>query len=101
MDVVKYCNFSFGVFISGFYCRDTRPPFNHLHLLETPVDGVHEEGKVRLKEGAINVPTFHTWGLLDKLVSPWRSEHLSRVCKGATVLPHPGDHFAKAIEAKT
>lgn len=85
----------FAVMISGFYCRDTRPEFMNLILEEIPIANSPEF--VKIKENSISIPSFHSWGSDDTLVSPWRSEKLSRAFSNKTISIHPSGHFQKAI----
>jgi hypothetical protein len=50
-----------------------------------------------LRFDSLTTPSFHSWGKLDELVAPWRSEALSTIFRDRCAVPHEGDHFAKAI----
>jgi uncharacterized protein (DUF924 family)/alkylated DNA repair dioxygenase AlkB/Ran GTPase-activating protein (RanGAP) involved in mRNA processing and transport len=88
----------FVAMISGFYCRDTRPEFQNC-LLEC-IPSEHAPDVVEIRKDKINIPSFHTWGLTDTLVNPWRSEKLSEAFDDSmkTVHIHQSSHFAKAIK---
>lgn len=93
----------FVAIISGFYCRDTRPEFINCILEEQPVDHFpdSETGEVfvKVRKDLINIPSFHSWGLTDTLVNPWRSEKLSQAFdESKQVHVHPSGHFVKAIK---
>jgi uncharacterized protein (DUF924 family)/Ran GTPase-activating protein (RanGAP) involved in mRNA processing and transport len=86
---LKFC-----AIISGFYCRDIR----YAKYITSTQPRVHVPDEVNILTDSILIPSFHTWGLDDKLVDPWRSEKLSQAFKNKTVTIHPSGHFAKAIK---
>lgn len=95
----------FVVIISGFYCRDTRPEFRSCLLEEVPTQ--HDPQSVKIRKDLICIPSFHSWGVADELVSPWRSEKLSDAFSSFSLFGglqtkqihiHPSGHFAKAIK---
>jgi len=86
-----HIKFDFCVVISGFYCRDVE----YCKLLLDGVPKNHRKEDVHAKGGAITMPSFHSWGLQDQLVEPWRSEKLADCFKDPLLLPHKADHFAQ------
>jgi uncharacterized protein (DUF924 family) len=86
---LKFC-----AIISGFYCRDIR----YAKYIVSSQPRVHVPDEVNILTDSILIPSFHTWGLDDKLVDPWRSEKLSQAFKNKAVTLHPSGHFAKAIK---
>ncbi|KAK3249176.1 hypothetical protein CYMTET_41386 [Cymbomonas tetramitiformis] len=90
--LVKHLNLRFCICISGFYCRDARTPFRHLHLQEVPE--LHEPGLVEISAECILLPSFHCWGTRDTHVENWRSDALSQCFKEAVVATHDGAHFS-------
>mmetsp|Transcript_17439 Transcript_17439/g.41384 ORF Transcript_17439/g.41384 Transcript_17439/m.41384 type:complete len:830 (-) Transcript_17439:182-2671(-) len=82
--------FRFCVVISGFYCRDVE--FCKLQLEEVPEK--HSATSVRPKV-VVELPSFHSWGLEDKLVEPWRSELLAETFKNPVVQAHQADHYGQ------
>lgn len=77
--------------ISGFYCRD-------VELCKLQLEAVperHQQELVKAKEGAVEMPSFHIWGLEDQLVEPWRSQILSQTFKDPIIATHPADHFSQ------
>jgi uncharacterized protein (DUF924 family) len=83
------------VSISGFYCRDVRPPFSTLHVTETPV--VHSPASISLRLASLSIPSFHVWGTMDQLMENWRSEALASVFANKTIQTHPGGHLKGAV----
>jgi uncharacterized protein (DUF924 family) len=86
----------FVIIISGFYCRDTRPEFNQLMLISPPEH--HSSDEVYIKTDSIDIPSFHSWGMSDKRVDPWRSEKLSQAFSNRIINTHLSTHFAQAIK---
>lgn len=92
----------FVAIISGFYCRDTRQEFRNCILEEVPVS--HDPDVVKIRKDLIDIPSFHSWGVADELVNPWRSEKLSEAfaefddSKKKQIHVHLSGHFAKAIK---
>lgn len=86
----------FVAIISGFYCRDTRPEFINCILEEQPTD--HFPELVKVRKELIDIPSFHSWGMTDTLVNPWRSQKLSEAFSNKIVHVHPSGHFIKAIK---
>jgi len=69
----------FVVCISGFPVRDVR--FGE-----------------QVKDASIDIPSFHSWGLEDTLVDPWRSEALSQMFVDPQIMVHRSSHFRRAIK---
>lgn len=88
----------FVTMISGFYCRDTRPEYAHCLLEEIPSE--HSAALVKIRQDLISIPSFHSWGLEDTLVDPWRSQKLSDAfgAEQKTICTHPSTHFLKAVK---
>jgi len=78
-------NFKFAIFMSGFSSRDTREKFAKIV-------------KDRPTHNLISLPTFHSWGLEDKLVDPTRSEDLTKAFAHPKVVTHGSGHFSKALK---
>ena len=49
-------------------------------------------------EASIDIPSFHSWGLEDTLVDPWRSEALSKMFVNPRIIVHKSSHFRRAIK---
>lgn len=86
-----HIKFDFCVVLSGFYCRDVE----YCKLLLDGVPQNHRKEDVHAKGSAIAMPSFHSWGLEDQLVEPWRSEKLADCFKDPLLVPHKADHFAQ------
>jgi len=87
----------FVAIISGFYCRDTRPEFRNCLLESLP--SAHLPELVVMRKDLIEIPSFHTWGLADTLVNPWRSQKLSEAFDNTKQIHiHQSSHFIQAIK---
>jgi len=93
--LVPHVNLKFVVCISSFYCRDVR--HFSLHLDSLPTGAFHSPETVTPRKHPIKLPSFHSWGVKDELVLPWRSEMLSKAFEKPAIHPHSSDHFARAI----